>query len=91
MATDDNSESDIQFHFFKAITTKQRSYFCDFHKVELKTGGFHYRVVLQSHNQNDIVADIQLKDQTWRLSEPDDNIPADLEWLLVTAILEHNK
>ena len=91
MAADDTSEGDIQFHFFKAITTKQRSYFCDFHRVELTDGSFHYKVVLQSHNQPDILADVKLKDNTWRLAEPDDNIPADLEWLLVTAILEQNK
>ena len=91
MAADDKSEGDVHFHFFKAITTKQRSYFCDFHRVGLKDGSFHYRVVLQSHNQHDIVADIHLKDQTWRLAEPDDGVSADLEWLLVTAILEQNK
>ena len=91
MATDDNSEGDVQFHFFKAVTTKQRSYFCDFHRVELKNGSFHYRVVLQSHNQQDIVTDMHFKDQAWRLAAPSDGISADLEWLLVTAILEHNK
>lgn len=91
MATDDTSEGDIQFQFFKAITTKQRSWFCDFHRVELTNGDFHYRVVLQSHNQQDVVVDIHFKDQAWRLAEPNDNVPAELEWLLVTAILEHNK
>jgi len=77
------------YQFFKAISANQRSYLCDFHKINYRPGRDAYRVVLQCFNQKDITVDLEcVKNGAWHITDATDDIPAELEWKLITAIVE---
>jgi hypothetical protein len=82
----------ITYHFFKAISTKDRSYLCDFYKVLFKDGILQYKVNLQSLNHKEVLVDmIYTTTNGWRLAQKHEDINADVEWKLITAILEQQE
>jgi len=86
MIPDDNATT---YHFFKAISANQRSYLCDFHKINYRPGRDAYRVVLQCFNQKDITVDLECaKNSAWHITDATEDISPDLEWKLITAIVE---
>ncbi|MBS1771486.1 MAG: hypothetical protein JST82_01410 [Bacteroidetes bacterium] len=89
MHSDDNTP---EFAFFKAITTKDKSYFCDFHKATTPEGSIQYTVSLQSLNNENLVSVLQhTPDAGWRVITNRDAIHPDLEWALITAIISYEK
>lgn len=86
MIPDDNATT---YHFFKAISANQRSYLCDFHKINYRPGRDAYRVVLQCFNQKDITIDLECsKNGAWHTTDSTEEVSPELEWKLITAIVE---
>lgn len=86
-ATDDNA--DTTFHFFKAIIANQKSYLCDFHKINYRPGKDAYRIVLQSFGKKDLTVDMECaKNSAWHVTDASDEVTAELEWKLITAVVE---
>lgn len=79
----------IRFEFFKGIAANQRIYYCDFHRILLKTGRTFYRVSIQSSDIDMVVDIATTEDGLWKLTEPNINIDTELEFKLISVILNH--
>jgi hypothetical protein len=85
----EESSEQIKFEFFKGIVANQRIYYCDFHRIFLKTERLFFRVSLQSTDIDMVVDIATTEDGVWKLVESDTSIEAELEFKLITAILNH--
>jgi len=92
MTFDETPEMETNYEFFKGISMPDKYYLCDFHKTKYNDGSDGYRVLLQATGHKDLVADLQLiNNSEWRLMHTSAPLHAELQWKIITAILEHNK
>jgi hypothetical protein len=92
MTFDETPEMETDYEFFKGISMPDKYYLCDFHKTKYKDGSDGYRVLLQATGQKGIVTDLLfINDEEWRIIHTSVPIDAELQWKIITAILEHNE
>lgn len=92
MTFDETPEMKTDYEFFKGISMPDKYYLCDFHKTKYKDDRHGYRVLLQATGQKGIVTDLLfINDEEWRIIHTSVPIDAELQWKIITAILEHNK
>jgi hypothetical protein len=83
----EDEEFTATYEFFKGISTNDRSYLCDFHKLSYIDGRLGYRVILQAAGQKGMTVDMGKPNGAWKVTTSDSEVSPELEWKLISAIL----